>query len=164
MQADLGAVWTVVDRGNGGYTSAMVLNVLNMNVIYPGNARYACVLAGINDIINGVDAATIETNLQAIYTALHAAGIKVIALTLTPFNGSTSWSAGRQTILDTVNAWIAATAIHVDDVVDTFAAMEDGANPDTLLAAYASADWLHFTTAGYEHMADTVYAGVAWSA
>jgi len=93
-----------------------------------------------NDVIADIAAATIESNLQAIYTALSTAGFTVVSINITPFKGYASWTAGRQTVLDSVNTWISATAIDVDYKLDLYAQLEDPGNADYLLAAYDSGD------------------------
>ena len=155
----LGAQWGVINRGISGDTIAGMLARLNAEVTTSGDAEYLIVTGGINSPIAGHDAATIQAELQSIYTEAHNAGIKVIAGTITPFKTSAWWTADRQAVVEAVNTWILNTAINVDYKIDLYAALEDPSVPDTLLPAYASADWLHPSTAGYIAFADAIYAG-----
>jgi lysophospholipase L1-like esterase len=161
LAADLGAGWAVRNRGVGGNTTAQMLERLTPEVLAAADGEYIVVLGGINDVVGDVAAATIESNLQAIYTAAQAAGLVVVAVTLTPFKTNTYWSSGRQTVLDTVNTWILNTAGHVDYAIDAYSVLEDAG--DTLAAAYDGGDHLHLSTAGYQQLADTVYAGLSWT-
>lgn len=159
----LGAGWAVRNCGISGNTTTQMLARLQTHVLNAGDGELIVVLGGINDIAADASAATIESNLQAIYTAAAAAGLTVIACTITPFKTSASWSSGRQTVLDAVNTWILNTATGVDYRIDTFEALEDGSS-DTLVGAYDSGDHLHLSAAGYNELADTVYEGATWTA
>lgn len=158
LQNLAGADWRVINRGQGGYTTALILNTLNLIAIYPANGYQAYVMAGVNDIINGLDAATVEANLQSIYSALKTAGFKVVALALLPCGQYAGWTAGRQTILDTVNSWIISAPADTDGQINTYAEFESGTTSDYLTATYDSGDHLHLNAAGYTHLANFVYA------
>ena len=94
--------------------------------VLPFSPDYCFVLGGINDVSNGVPAATIKANLQAIYQKLLNAGITVVALSIMPYgSGHAGYTAANtQTLLD-VNDWIkrfcASTAGMI--FVDAFAAI-----------------------------------------
>ena len=154
------AVWQVVSGGVGGYTSANIL--AEWTYYAPLDTAYVCVLGGINGILWGESAATCEANLQATYTALHNAGMKVVAVTVTPWKASGYWEAAEQVVTDAVNTWILNTATNVDYRVDAYTALEDVA--DTLKAAYDSGDGLHPNDAGYAALATAVYNAVTWTA
>jgi lysophospholipase L1-like esterase len=164
LNALLGAAWVARDLGVPGNQTSLMVARFTAEVINPGDAEYVVILGGINDVSAGYDAATIESRLQTMYTAAHNAGIKVVALTITPFKGVTWWDAGKQTIVETVNTWIRASANYVDYVIDTYAALEDPATADTLLPAYDSGDHLHPSTAGSQAIAAAIYAGTTWTA
>lgn len=163
LVSTLGDGWTALDLCIGGDTTVRVLARTPNDVISPGDAEYCIVLCGVNDIVGGSSAGTIETNLQSIYTALHNAGIKVIACTLTPWKSNASWSSGFQTVTDTVNTWILATAANVDYPIDAYTALEDPGNADTLLAAYDSGDGLHLSTAGETALGAAIIAGATFT-
>lgn len=163
LNALLGAPWSVRNRGIGGNTTAQMLARLNTQALNAGDAEYLVVLGGINDIVLGATAEAIESNLQAIYTAAHAAGLRVVAVTLTPYKTSVAWTSGGQAVLDAVNAWILNTATYVDYHVNAYAVLEDPNAADTLLAAYDYGDHLHLSTTGYQLLGALVYVGVAWT-
>lgn len=153
--------YAVVDRGVGGQTSAQIQARFDFNVVQKA-PHTVIILAGVNDAKAGTAAATIQGNLQAMYTAAHNAGIRVVAVTITPWKNGTSWSAGNQTITDTVNAWILNTATDVDYRIDGYTALEDPGAPDALLAAYDGGDHTHPNRAGYDALANAIYAGATW--
>jgi lysophospholipase L1-like esterase len=162
----LGASYATLNKGANGNTVAQMSARLNDDVIVPlstnTHQKYLVVLGGIVEITWDTSAATVQTNLQAIYTAAHNAGFKVIAVTNPPFKNYSAWSAGRQTVLDAVNAWIMNTATNVDYRVDAYTVLEDGGNPDTFNATYDSGDHLHPNVAGYRLIGATIYHAVTW--
>lgn len=95
--------WSILaDLGVGGEKSDEILARVDDAIAYA--PAYCVVQCGTNDINGGYSAATIEANLTAIYAALTAAGIKVIACEIPPstvFN-----TAGRKTICTDVNTWL----------------------------------------------------------
>jgi len=153
--------YVAVDNGLGGQTTAQIAARLTQQVI---NQRPACVviLAGVNDAKSSIASATIQANLQAMYTAAHNAGIRVVAVTITPWKNGTNWTEARQTITDEVNAWILNTATNVDYRIDAYTALEDPGAPDALLAAYDSGDHTHPSAAGYTALATAIYNGAVW--
>jgi len=155
----IGAGWHAANHGATGQTTTAMAARFTSDIITPGGVEYVVIFGGINDVAADVSAATIEANLQAMYTAAHNASIKVIAVTITPFKGSASWSAPRQAVLDAVNTWILATAINVDYKIDAYTALEDPGVSDTLLAANDSGDHIHLSTVGYQLVGTTIYGG-----
>ena len=165
LESDLAFPWHVINLGvTGEATPELITRITEVSTA--PDAQYAIVLEGINDVVRDYSAATIEANLASIYTTLGAGTTKVVACTIMPFKSSVNWTAGRQTVLDAVNAWILANAtlFGADYVVDTYTAVEDPGTADTLLFAYDSGDHLHLSTAGYNKIADTIYVGVSWTA
>ncbi len=159
----LGDGWQVINHGISGHLTSQMLSRFTADVITPGGAEYVVILGGIGDIVNGVSAATIESNLQAMYTAAHNAGIAVVAVTVLPWKGFVSWTAPLQAVTDAVNAWILATATNCDYKIDAYTALEDPGAADTLLAAYDSGDHVHLSVAGYNVLADEIYNGSTWT-
>ena len=129
-------------------------------VIANASPDYVIILAGITDISgNDLTVAEVETNLEAMYTEAHNAGIKVIALTMTPFKGNTNWTPEKQSEEDEINAWI-PTAANVDFVIDTYSGLVDPSNPNHLLPQYDDSNHVHPTKAGQDEMAELIYSGV----
>lgn len=161
----LGSNWAFKNKGVAGQNVTQMATNFSRDVLQSGDAEYVIIWGGINDVVNGVSAVDIEAQLQAMYTAAAAASpnIVVVAATITPFKGNANWTAGKQTVLDTVNAWILGTATGVDYTVDLYSTLEDPGTADTLLPAYAYADNLHLSDAGYTLVGDTIAAGVTWT-
>jgi lysophospholipase L1-like esterase len=128
---------------------------------------------GVNDIgfpgasLHGfslADPATAPTadDLTAGYSRLiakaHARGIKVIGVTITPFEGvdvSGYYSDRKNAIREAVNRWIRSSGAF-DAVLDFDAIVRDPTHPTTLRAEFASADHLHPNDKGYQAIADSV--------
>jgi lysophospholipase L1-like esterase len=163
LRTRLGADWNVVAKGIGGNTVAQMLARFAGDVVTV-DAEYVVIFGGINSVLGNVSAVNIQADLQAMYSAAKANGSTVVAVTIAPFGGHVSWTAPRQTVVDTVNAWILATATDVDFAIDAYTALEDPATPDTLLPAYNSGDSLHLSVAGYNHLGDTIYNNATWTA
>ena len=137
-----------------GNTTAMMLTRWT-NTYRITNPTYLCLLGGINDVIGDIPAATIEGNLQTMYDQANADGVRVVPMTIGPFKNNASWTAGRQTNLDTVNTWIRSYAASKGwRVVDTYTGMGDGAG--ALAASYDSGDGLHPNATGYAALANLV--------
>jgi lysophospholipase L1-like esterase len=160
----LGNTWIVVNRGISGQTTAQMLARFQTDIIDRGDAEYITIWGGINDVLGGLSAASIESNLQQMYTMAHNAGLKVVAINISPFKGYSGWTADKQTVLDAVNTWITSSATDVDYVIDIYSVLEDGSNPDALLATYDGGDQLHLSVSGYNQVGSSVYNGSVWTA
>lgn len=158
----LGGYWEVTNKGAGGDTTEEMLDRLQDDVL-DDSPDYVVVWGGINDVYGSVSAATIQDNLQDIYTDCHNAGIKVIAVNLHPSKGDTNWDSTKQAVVDAVNTWIAGTATDIDDNLDIYSVLEDPSNDDKLLPAYNGGDWMHLSVAGYEKVADEIFNVSDWS-
>jgi lysophospholipase L1-like esterase len=159
----LGSNWTVTNLGvNGDLATFNIASRMN-EVINPGNAEYVIILAGTNDITNGVSSTTLEASLQTMYTAAHNAGIKVVALTLTPRCNSVNWGGPQQTILSSVNSWILNNAVNVDYGIDLYSQMVTPGDC-TMLAAYDGGDHLHPNATGASFMANYMQNNVSFAA
>jgi len=149
--------FTIVNFGISGERTLEMVQRFPM--VISAAPDYVIVMLGIDDVVNQNPSITqMEMSLQTIYTAAHNAGIKVIALTITPFKGHVKWTASGQAVADTVNAWM-PTAANVDYVIDTYAALADPSNPQHLLPLYDSGDHLHPTQAGLKAIANAIYSG-----
>ncbi|MBB4745046.1 lysophospholipase L1-like esterase [Actinoplanes octamycinicus] len=73
----------------------------------------------------------------------HAAGIRVICSTLTPFRGADYWSSRGEQGRAEVNAFVRGAGSGCDAVLDQDAATHDPASPTRFLAANDSGDHLH---------------------
>jgi lysophospholipase L1-like esterase len=157
----LAGFWKTINNGVSGNTTSQMLARFQSDIINPLDSKYVIIWAGVNDVRYDVAVGTVESNLQAMYTAAHDAGIKVISVNISPFKGFTGdypWTSDRQVALDLINTWIASTAINVDYKIDVYSVLEDPNIADTLLAAYSS-DGLHLSTDGYNLVGTTIVNG-----
>ncbi|HII38656.1 TPA: peptidoglycan DD-metalloendopeptidase family protein [Candidatus Micrarchaeota archaeon] len=129
---------------------------------------YVIILGGINNIGGPVD--RIKTDLQSMYDAAHEAGIRVIAVTVTPWKGwqtgpgGTDWNQERQQKTDELNEWILSRPRNVDVVADAYSALEDPQNQDAMRREYYNADHLHPNAAGHRVLGDAIYAAAFFRA
>lgn len=125
---------------------------------------YVVVRLGINDIgfpgsLTGAETPPSAAELigahRQLAAAAHSRGIRVIAVTLTPFGGTSTpgyFSAPKEGVRQELNAWM-RTAPEFDGVIDADAALRDPADPSRLLAMYDSGDHVHPGDAGNERLA-----------
>lgn len=161
LRSRLPTHWKTLNGGIAGEITAQMLTRFAYTV--RAGTAYVVILGGVNDVLGGVAAATIEANLQAMYTAAQAVGATVVAVTITPCKANALWSAGKQTVLDAVNAWILNTATDVDVRIDAYSVMENTPGDDLLKAAYDSGDGLHPNATGLTALATTIEQGVTWT-
>ncbi|WP_033037093.1 SGNH/GDSL hydrolase family protein [Streptomyces monomycini] len=139
----------------------------------PG-VRTVIVLASLNDIgfseVDETDFPTYRPNpdlsaaqliegYRDLIAAAHAAGVRVIGGTITPFQGSEYHTPHAEAKRRQINTWIRASGAF-DAVADFATALADPSNPLALLPAYDSGDRKHPGDAGYRAMAEVVDA--AW--
>jgi lysophospholipase L1-like esterase len=170
-----GRTLSVVDEGIGGNRvldtrvccGVSAIGRFGRDVRAQSAARIVILLEGINDIGLGessspsrgphpnVLAGHLVAGYGRIIRLAHAAGIRVFAGTLTPFQGARYWTTGREATRETVNRWI-RTSGAFDGVIDFARATLDPLDPDRLAPAYDSGDHLHLNAAGYRAMANAV--------
>ncbi|MFI6868553.1 SGNH/GDSL hydrolase family protein [Nocardia sp. NPDC050406] len=143
------------------------LSRFHRDVIAQPGVGTVVILEGTNDIgLSGggfdlgvpftvVSAEDLIAGHRQLIAQARAAGLRVVGATLLPFGGSDYYTAEREAVRDTVNAWI-RTSGEFDAVVDLEAALADPADADRLAAAYDVGDHLHPNDAGYALMAATV--------
>jgi lysophospholipase L1-like esterase len=90
-----------------------------------------------------------------IISRAHAAGLRILGGTLTPFDGYHTYSPATEEIRQAVDNWI-RTSHAFDGVVDFDAALRDPSDVHRLRPDYDSGDHLHPNDAGYQAMADAV--------
>lgn len=134
------------NAGIGGNNTTQMVGRIQTDVL-DYNPGWVIVMAGTNDAVQDVAAATIISNLTTIYNKIIANGGKVVALTIMPRTGLTGYQA---TQLAKVNKWIktygqTARGVYVCDVG---AALVDTTLPGwQIVAAYAT-DGLHPNATG----------------
>ncbi|MEU8396915.1 GDSL-type esterase/lipase family protein [Nonomuraea sp. NPDC048892] len=111
--------------------------------------------AGVNDLGAGARAEDLIAAYRRIVTAAHAAGVRVIGATITPFTGAVFHSPDAERARQEVNAFI-READGFDGLIDFDAALRDPADPARLLPRHDSGDHLHPSIAGHQAMAGAV--------
>jgi lysophospholipase L1-like esterase len=164
LQALLGSDWQVIWKGIPGQGTAQMLARFDTDVIASGDAEYVVIWGGVNDIASGRTAAQIAVDLQSMYDAAHNAGIKVINVTVTPFDGAGAWvnnTTRNERLL--LNSWLLTPNSSVNYSIDTYNPMDDPSATGALLPSYDSGDHLHFSSTGYARAGNLIYAGAAWT-
>ena len=143
--------WLVLNRGVDGERSDQIESRFERDVI-AHSPRVAVIIAGVNDVYQGRQAAEVIARLRSMYDRARAAGIAVVAGTIVPYNTATG-SQNEQ--MHAVNAWILEEAGRDSNLlaVDTRAAVAAPGNPDLLAA---SPDGLHPDIDGYRRMAEAL--------
>ena len=162
LSSMLGPTWEIRNRGVGRNTTAQMFARLDRDILAPHNARYVIVWGGTNDVYQNVPPGETESNLQAIYTALHNEGIKVVSVNIPPSKLSPTWTQKKQDIIDEVNAWIANSSQNIDFKVDIYKALENPDAEDSLLPIYHGGDFLHLNELGYFFVGESIYKAVNW--
>lgn len=135
------------------------LDRFDRDVVKQPGAKYVVLLDGINDIGNmhraPVDAITEKDMLDA-YTTLankaHAAGLKIIAATLLPYEGAKYYSEDGEQIREHLNTFFRTSKLF-DGVIDFDKIIGDPQHPLRFNPKYDSGDHLHPSDAGYTAMA-----------
>jgi lysophospholipase L1-like esterase len=143
--------WDVINHGVNGERSDQVLARFDRDVLEQ-RPDVVVIIAGVNDVYQGLPAAHVIERLAAMYERARNAGILVVAGTIIPYNTATAEQNAR---MREINAWIrrAAAGDPAMAFVDTRAAAAAADDPDRLLE---SPDGLHPSPAGYRRMADAI--------
>jgi len=143
--------WDVQNKGVNGERSDQIRARFERDVVGQ-HPSVVVVIAGVNDVYQGRPAAHVIEQLQAMFDRARAAGIRVVAGTIVPYNTATPDQNAR---MREINDWIrrqasAATGIAV---ADTRAAVAAPGKPDILSE---TVDQLHPTARGYREMAEAI--------
>jgi lysophospholipase L1-like esterase len=143
--------WEVINQGVNAERSDVIAARFEADVIAKKPA-VVVIIAGVNDVYQGRPAQHVKDQLAAMYQRAHAAGIRVVAGTIIPYNTA---SADQNARMKDINDWIRAQA-RADPgviVVDTRAAVAAPGDPNKLAS---SPDGLHPDAAGYRKMAEAI--------
>jgi len=140
--------WRVLNRGVNGERSDQIRARFDRDVLAAAPDA-VIVIAGVNDIYQGLSADAVMRELAAMYEAARAARLPLVAGTIIPYDTATADQNAR---MRAVNDWIRAYAAHDAGVVfcDTRAAVAAPDSPDRLVS---SPDGLHPSPDGYRLMA-----------
>jgi len=145
------------NRGLNAAVSADLDSRIQGDVIDQG-AQTVVILIGTNDISVGVALATIEANIQSAANKVATAGRTVCLCSVPPRN---AWDSTQDAKRTNLNSWIQShCTANGYKFADVYAAVRDSGDPNILNPAYDAGDGLHFTTAGLQVIADTVYAAL----
>jgi lysophospholipase L1-like esterase len=157
----------VVNQGIGGNAvlngglGPTALARFDQDALGQSGVRWLIVFEGVNDI-GGASAGgspAVATNLIAAYqqfiTKAHARSILAYGATITPFGGSSYYSAAHEAARQAVNNWI-RTNSQFDAVIDFDVVVRNPVTLTNLLAAYDTGDHLHLNPAGYRAMANAI--------
>ena len=116
------------------------------------------IIAGVNDVYQGRPAQHVKDQLANMYRRARAAGIRVVAGSIIPYDTATPDQNAR---MHDVNAWIRAQAEGgLVTFADTRAAVAAPDDPDRLAS---SPDGLHPDVGGYGRMADAIAPAIEQS-
>src|SRR5262245_58244024 len=147
--------WDVINQGVNAQRSDVIAARFDEDVIARKPA-VVVIIAGVNDVYQGRSAQHVEDQLTSMYQRARAAGIRVVAGTIIPYNTATPLQNAR---MHEINAWIRAQAdAGAVTFVDTRAAVAAPGQPDLLVS---SPDGLHPDAAGYRRMADAIGPAIA---
>jgi lysophospholipase L1-like esterase len=148
--------WRVLNRGVNGERSDQIAARFARDVV-PVAPRAVVVIAGVNDIYQGLGVDVVVRELELMYDAARSAGIAAIAGTILPYNTATPDANER---MRAVNEWIRLHAASRDDLAfcDTRLAVAVPGDQDRLVS---SPDDLHPSPEGYRLMARALEPAIA---
>jgi lysophospholipase L1-like esterase len=117
--------------------------------VLAGGHGAVVILGGVNNIDGD---AGVRSDLGAMYSQAQQAGLRVVAVTVLPYKGYSTWTAARGAKVRAVNDWIRQQGV---SVADGFQAMGDPSDPDSLRPG-ESRDRLHPNDAGYQRLGPVV--------
>jgi lysophospholipase L1-like esterase len=147
--------WRVLNCGVNGERSDDIARRFDRDVL-AHRPKTVVIIAGVNDVYQGLPASHVTGQLEGMYARARAAGIAVVAGTIVPYNTAGSDQNAR---MHAVNDWILRVAAAMPGVwtVDTRRAVADPHDPDRLAG---SPDELHPDIDGYRRMAETLLPAI----
>ena len=165
----------VSNQGIGGnhlLTDGLGPNALSRfdrDVLAQAGVRWLIVFEGVNDLggLARTGEVTAEAHTERVRSVIsayeqlivraHAAGLRIIGATITPYVGSDYYHPSPTSEADrqAVNQWIRGEG-HFDAVIDFDNVVRDPRQPDHMLPAYDCGDHLHPSPAGYKAMGESI--------
>jgi len=138
-----------------GGASEPALKRFDRDILGQRGVKTLVLMEGVNDIgISNGNSEQVARDLIKAYETLtekaHAAGLRVLIGTITPFGGHSYHTHFHEAARQTVNDWV-RTQKTADGIADFDALARDGAHPEWLKDEYSD-DGLHLNPTGYEAM------------
>jgi len=143
----------ILNRGNG----PSALERIGYDVLDRAGATHVVFFEGTNDITGGFTAAQVIAGTQAVIDQVHAAGMKIIGVTVIPRGRvGAGWSPAFEEHRLAVNAWMRAEA-KFDGLID-FDRLLQGPVLDgsPSIKPELNCDFTHPNTAGYKAMGEFI--------
>jgi lysophospholipase L1-like esterase len=139
----------------GGGTGPDGLARMDRDVLDRQNVTHIVFFEGTNDIAGGADAASVIAGTQQVIDRAHAAGVKIIGVTIIPRGSANGFTNTMEHQRVAVNDWI-RTKSNFDGIID-FAELMKGAvvpasGAEQILPAYSCFDGIHPNDTGYDAM------------
>jgi len=151
------------NAGMSGETTAQILARITRDVA-PYMPSHVAVLAGTNDVRNGVATATTIANLLTIYQRLRGLGATVTAITIPPLgSGDASYNATTTQQIQDINAWMRATVSQMDGMrlADIHPVIADPTSEGGAALAANLEDTVHFSPIGAYRAAGVIHAATS---
>jgi len=138
-----------------GGTGPDGLSRMDRDVLACQNVTHVVLFEGTNDIVGGADAASVIAGTQRVIDRVHAAGVKIIGVTIIPRGSAGGFRNTMERQRIAVNDWIREKA-NFDGIID-FAEMLRGevvpANgAEQIRPQYSCFDGVHPNDSGYDAM------------
>lgn len=144
LQGLMGGRRLWIEKGVGGERSDQISARLTADVL-DLDPLLVLIDSGMNDVIQGVAAATIQATNQAMYEACDAAGIEVVICTMQPWANYSGYNATEEAVRVAMNDWVKTRG---RPYFDYDLAIGDRASPPALRSNYDSGDGIHTNVAG----------------
>ncbi|NCO04704.1 MAG: hypothetical protein GW939_00990 [Candidatus Magasanikbacteria bacterium] len=138
----------------GGKGTKPLLDALLPRDLRAEGFSHIIILAGINDITSDKSVPYITNNLEQLYKKAKTNGLRVIAVTISPFGKQdTIWTKEKQLRLEAVNKWIYEQSGNlVDVVIDFNQLIKDPSDPNKIAPQYDK-DGIHPNDAAHALLA-----------
>jgi len=135
---------------------------LGVSQTLPKKADCVVVMAGINDVSQGIDEQVIKDNLEWIMNSIQDNDLCGVICLMGPWGAA---DAAQVAKIKSVNAWTQATAPNYGvRTFDAYSWGEDANNADKPEPSLYHADEIHLEGYGYDHMSSAIVAnsGAPW--